>query len=224
MFFRDTHSNFYSSTLIDNAMVHHGFGTKSSVNLKNIYPDTINIIYLNQTHGNTIVMVDTYQKNLEQVFDSADGIITNLSNIIVCIKTADCVPIIFVDVDNHLIGISHQGYKGTLLGLSEKMVNTLETYGSNISRLKVLIGPAICDTCYPVTGKRLEDFKKIFNIHDNIIDLKDLNMKLLITSGVSPENIDVSPLCTSCNPDLFYSYRRDGTHTSLMNFVSINSV
>ena len=41
------------------------------------------------------------------------------------------------------------------------------------------------------------------------LDLKTANASFLIEADVSPKNIFVSDLCTSCRTDLFFSYRRE---------------
>ena len=42
------------------------------------------------------------------------------------------------------------------------------------------------------------------------VDLKAVNRLFLLRAGLSPEHIDVSPLCTACDPDTFWSARRQG--------------
>ena len=42
------------------------------------------------------------------------------------------------------------------------------------------------------------------------IDLKELNRRQLVATGISPEKIEVSAHCTCCEPELFCSYRREG--------------
>jgi len=52
--------------------------------------------------------------------------------------------------------------------------------------------------------------KKIF------LDLVEANRRQLIAAGVSAENISASPLCTSCRPDLLFSYRAEKGVTGRM--------
>ena len=209
----------YKSDLIDTPFFKFGFGTKHTSKLDYQFPLIQNIINLHQVHGDQISVIDSYKSDLLMTSDKADGLITSLKNIVLVIKTADCVPIIFFDEVKRRIGISHQGYKGTLLKLSEKMVKKMQDLGSDIKDIKALIGPAICEKCYIITGKRLKEFKEKFVIKDDLINLKELNRKILLSSGLRKENIDMSLLCTSCNSDLFYSYKRDQTHTWMVNFV-----
>jgi purine-nucleoside/S-methyl-5'-thioadenosine phosphorylase / adenosine deaminase len=52
--------------------------------------------------------------------------------------------------------------------------------------------------------------KKIF------LDLAEANRRQLIDAGVPPKNISASPLCTSCRPDLLFSYRAEKGVTGRM--------
>jgi hypothetical protein len=45
------------------------------------------------------------------------------------------------------------------------------------------------------------------------LDLWEANTRQLLRAGVSSDHIEVSRLCTACTPELFYSYRRDGSRT-----------
>jgi copper oxidase (laccase) domain-containing protein len=44
-----------------------------------------------------------------------------------------------------------------------------------------------------------------------MLDLREVTRRLLAQAGV--ERIEVSEMCTSCEPDLFFSHRRDGERT-----------
>ena len=43
-----------------------------------------------------------------------------------------------------------------------------------------------------------------------MLDLKELNKLILLNAGIPEENIDVSDMCTKCEDELFFSYRRQG--------------
>ncbi len=45
------------------------------------------------------------------------------------------------------------------------------------------------------------------------LDLAAANRWQLADAGIRPRHITVSPLCTACRSDLFFSYRREGAHT-----------
>lgn len=55
------------------------------------------------------------------------------------------------------------------------------------------------------------------------LDLKAANAALLIAAGVSPKNIFVSDLCTSCRTDLFFSYRRESRTGRILSAIGIRA-
>lgn len=194
----------------------YSFGTRNSQPVRDQFPQAKTIINPHQVHGDTIVVIDSTNN---RTYPTADGLITCEKNIVLTIKTADCVPIIYIDNKIGLVGISHQGYKGTLLKISQKMIKKMKTLGSKGHDINVFIGPAVCKKCYAIDGDRLVQFKQLFNIKHNTIDLKYLNREMLLQEGVLDRNINISSLCTSCNPELFYSYRNGERNTCMVNFI-----
>ena len=83
---------------------------------------------------------------------------------------------------------------------------------SNPQDIIAVIGPAISICCYEVSeevrDKLLETVKDSSGLYENRnVDLKKINSRQLEEIGV--KNIDICPYCTSCNNDLFYSYRKE---------------
>lgn len=56
--------------------------------------------------------------------------------------------------------------------------------------------------------------KKIF------LDLVEANRRQLLSAGVPAKNIEASPLCTNCRPDLLFSYRAEKGKTGRMMAVA----
>ena len=52
------------------------------------------LVYMNQVHGNNVVIVD---ENSSKLIDNCDGIITNIKNLPLMVMVADCIPILFFD-------------------------------------------------------------------------------------------------------------------------------
>ncbi len=134
-------------------------------------------------------------RSLQDAFTDTDSLITNVPKVPLLIQTADCAAVSLYDPVNHAIGIAHAGRKGTE---SEIVIKTTEEmhdiYGTCTENLVVSIGPCIYPCCYDM-------------------DLPSLIKAQLLESGVKPENIEESGICTSCNNDIFFSYRADGKKT-----------
>lgn len=228
MFF-DNNLKIFSSSLVDNTSFFAGFGTRElddGRNSDNIFSflkkaklNFSKIIVPRQIHSTNIFV---YEKNnnhfLVEKREDTDGVITKEKNVVLTVVTADCVPLIFIDEKNKIVGISHQGWRGSVKRMSQKMVDKMIEVGSKIEDIKVLIGPSIGQCCYDVDESRYFEFKVEFDGYSDKIfkykkgryhlNLSLLNYLLLIEKGVKKENIDSFPFCTKCDKKRFFSFRR----------------
>ena len=119
-----------------------------------------NIAELNQVHGNTVISVEEQGANKfsEKIID-ADGIFTSMKHYLLCIKTADCVPLLFYDKILGTIGVVHCGWRGLYNDILLNSVNMLKSYyNANIENVAVVICPGICKNCYTVKKDLYEKF------------------------------------------------------------------
>lgn len=80
----------------------------------------------------------------------ADGMVTKVPGLALCILTADCVPVLFADPDNKVIGAAHAGWKGALAGVCEATISAMEEIGADRASIRAAIGPAIQQDSYEV--------------------------------------------------------------------------
>ena len=76
---------------------------------------------LNQVHGDDIFVIKPfgdYYSSSEAL--NYDAIVTNRTNLAICIKTADCVPVFIVDQAKKIIAVVHAGWRGTALEITPK--------------------------------------------------------------------------------------------------------
>lgn len=197
-----------------------------------------NIIYAHQKHTDNILIADKsfFRSPLPLPDDYIfDAMVTNIPGIVLTARSADCVPVLFYDDENQAIGAAHCGWRGTLQELQVKTARKMrELYSTDLRKLKAAIGPCISKCCYEVSADVYDNFinklgsdMKIFfeskPAQKYMCDLKAINQFLLMRK-LSLENIEISENCTCCEPDLFYSHRRDGeyrgTHAA---FISIKN-
>lgn len=157
-----------------------------------------------QTHSVNVEFVDNRNE-----YPDTDGLIITNKKDAIRLKFADCTPLIFYDKKQKIAAVSHAGWRGTAMKIG---IETLSKMNSNPKDVIALIGPAIGVCCYEVS----EDVKeKLFSTVQNKkglynnrnVDLKQINAQQLREFGV--DKIDICPYCTSCNNDLFYSYRKE---------------
>jgi YfiH family protein len=189
---------------------------------------------LNQVHGDDIFVIKPFGDYFSSREDlNYDAIVTSRTNLAICIKTADCVPVFLVDRIKKIIAVVHAGWRGTALEISAKVVGLLrEKFDSFPKDIFTAIGPAIGKCCFELDAAAASDFLKQKN-HEAflfsgkrqnkcIVDLAEANRRQIMNCGVPETNIDISGLCTSCRQDLFFSYRGSGGITGRqVNFMMI---
>ena len=161
-----------------------------------------------------ITPTQTHSSNVEKVYAkdkyfNVDALILDKPNIACVLRFADCSPIILYNPNRKKAGIVHAGWRGTAEKISKKAVKAL---GGDPKDIIAVIGPTICIDCYEVSmdvrDLLLATVKDTSGLFDKMnVDLKGINERQLREAGV--ETIDVCPYCTSCNNDLFYSYRKE---------------
>ena len=188
---------------------------KKAVGLPNL-----RIVTMQQMHGDRIIEVS--DKKLKEA-EAADGMVTGVGGVFLSVLTADCVPVLFSVPSRNLAAVVHAGWKGTLAGLSLKMIRYLKhRYGVEPTSMEVALGPSIGRCCYeirtdvstPLVERWGTLARQSLEVRDGreFLDLRSLNRSLVQEGGIPEEQIFVVGSCTSCTQD-FFSYRRDGNQT-----------
>jgi polyphenol oxidase len=119
------------------------------------------------------------------------------------VMVADCLPVAMVGPGG--VAMAHCGWRGLAGGI---VAGTAEAVRAEAAA----IGPGIGPCCYEVGEEVLSAFADLDDVaRGRMLDLTAVATALLERAGV--DAIEPSGLCTSCNRELFYSYRRDGERT-----------
>ncbi len=180
--------------------------------------DYRNIITLKQIHSNRIFHVGKKERGrggleYDESFSEGDGLLTADFDTPLVIFTADCLPIFFYEKNKKIIGLAHAGWKGSALNIVGNMIDEIIHLGGRQDNILVGIGPGIESKCYEVGREFYFEFnKKYIEIKNEkyYLDITMVNYDNLIKSGVKKDNIFLSDMCTFCNSNYFFSYRRDG--------------
>jgi polyphenol oxidase len=166
-----------------------------------------------QIHSATVINANTFTPGQE-----GDASYTNSSEHLLSVLTADCIPIIFYHPDG-VVAVTHAGWRGILNGIIPATLNVLP------KKPVAVLGPAIGTCCYEVSEELAKDFADRFgesvvdrNFPKPHLDLVTSAMKQLQEGEVS--ELEASDLCTYCHPDLFFSYRRDGSSGRQMSYIA----
>ncbi|MDE7245218.1 MAG: polyphenol oxidase family protein [Oscillospiraceae bacterium] len=158
---------------------------------------------------------------------TADALVTNEPGLNLTVFSADCIILLFWDPVAGAAGACHAGWRGTALDLPVKTVTEMaRLFRARPEDIHVAVGAGIGMCCFE-TGDDVPDaMRTAFGsgadafIRSNgcgkwFVDLKGINVWRLLKSGVKEAHIDVCPLCTACNPGLFWSHRKCGERRGL---------
>lgn len=190
-------------------------------------PPFSRIAALQQVHGQTVVVLDRPIEEVPESLGAGDALVTNQPHVALTIRTADCVPVLLADSEGRAVGAIHAGWRGAIGGIVSKTIECLcERFPCTVDRLRAAIGPAIGACCYEVDEtvlsplrERWPFWREVTRRQDRgkaLLDLKALIARQLVLCGVPSSAVARVNRCTRCEPELFFSYRRDGPQYSTM--------
>ena len=197
------------------------------------------LIKLNQIHSSKVFVVNSKNEQINNI--KADGLVTKLKGIGLSVLGADCAPILFYDKISKIIGVCHAGWRGTINGIIESTITSMENLGAKRNNIISIIGPTIHKESYEIKKdlaiivKKTQFYKKNHSILFQINDDKYLfDLPLLIKESLKFSKInnfgDVH-INTYKKSDLFFSHRKSshknfpkqgktGRHISVIGLIS----
>ena len=156
--------------------------------------------------------------------EDCDGFVTDVAGIMPIVRVADCVPILFLGTKadgSPVIGAAHAGWRGTVSKIAAVTAEKMVSLGCKLQSVRVAIGTHIGECCYEVS----EDFyasvasavseefaarhiKSTEVAGKYMADLTGMNLEILSQVGIGAERVEVSPYCTACDGDTFFSHRK----------------
>lgn len=179
------------------------FFNKSSLNISKSVKATL-------VHGTKIKVVTEANYGNEYVCDS---LITSSNNVVLCMVTADCFPLVIFDPKTKLISLTHLGHRGVSAKLTERVVRKMQKLGSNVSDLIVVIGAGIRKESYifdEVSQKNDPEWADFLSVTDDgriSVDLAGFIIKQLLECGVVNKNITDLKINTAKDKKYFSHYR-----------------
>lgn len=176
------------------------------------------LVQVRQIHSAKVIRADVPMDASEE----GDAIATDSPGLLLLMRFADCVPVLFFDPENKAIAIAHAGWKGTLKGVVSEVVRTMKSnYGTSPGQVRVGIGPSIGPDRYQVGSDVIKETKRIFpeEYHQVLredfdgvkLDLWKANEIHLRKMGV--DQIEIAGICTASDPDRWYSHRAEKGRT-----------
>jgi len=193
------------------------------------------LVMPHQVHKTKVIQIDKAFLSLpsaerKEALEGVDALMTSLSGICIGVSTADCIPVLLYDHEHRAVCAIHAGWRGTLKRIVMKAIKAMtEAFGTSPQQLAAQIGPGIHLDSFEVGDEVYDAFEKEgFDMTDISsrqkvregecctekekwhINLPECNRLQLIESGMEPQNINVSPICTFKQSADYFSARRLG--------------
>ncbi|MBE6631351.1 MAG: peptidoglycan editing factor PgeF [Ruminococcaceae bacterium] len=173
------------------------------------------VISAKQIHSAKVLRVGPEDKGLEST--ECDGFVTDKKGVTLCVKVADCVPVLLCDGERRIVSAVHAGWRGSAAGICVNAVREMLKIGADIKNINAAIGPSIHSCCFEVGEDYREALKDMLGskseryiIQKNgslFSDIVRMNRDMLLEAGLKEENICESGRCSCCEPELFFSHR-----------------
>ena len=151
-------------------------------------------------------------------YERCDGLWTEQSGLAMLLVTADCVPVALArENGGRRLAVLHVGWRGLLAGIVEAGVAALGP-GSAAAA----VGPAIGPCCYEVGEDVAGPFRERFGdgvVRGRRLDLPGATESALRAAGI--ERVERNGRCTACEPELFFSHRRERGRTGRQGVVAV---
>ena len=170
-----------------------------------------------QVHCDGVKIVKD-QADVDNSEERFDGLVSRMSDVLVGVKTADCVPVLIGDSRTGSFAAVHAGWRGTVASIVVRAIETMQSeFGSEPKDMIAAIGPAAGCGNYEIGSDVIGAFAAAFEgsekyftpTHEGhaLVDLHLANKDQLLSCGVPLGAIYTAPFCTMNRPDLFFSYR-----------------
>jgi YfiH family protein len=175
-------------------------------------------------HGARVGLVGP--TDLGRVRPETDALVTANPSVVLMLRFADCVPVLFYERRRRAIGLAHAGWRGVPAGVVPATVTTMvETLGCNPADLWAGVGPGIGPCCYKVGVEVAAQISAAVNGSDPFrqengriyLDLWAAVQSQLEQAGVG--QIEVAGLCTACHTEDWFSHRAEGGKTGRFGVV-----
>jgi YfiH family protein len=168
------------------------------------------LVLAEQVHGAAVV------RARPGTLIEADALWTDERDAWLGIRTADCVPVLLCSEDGARVAAVHSGWRGTVARIAQGAVATLAREGAPGETLRAAIGPSIGVCCYEVSEDLAGRFADAFGAEvvrrdgpRPHLDLRWAVRRTLLQAGVQQAHIEDVPGCNACDPQRFFSHRRD---------------
>jgi YfiH family protein len=169
------------------------------------------VVRVSQVHGNDVHVLRPGDDLPVRPMPRADALVTTRTDVALCVRAADCLPVLLADQANGVIGAAHSGRRGLYAGVVPATVEAMRALGAE--RITAVLGPYACGNCYEVPeDMRAEVAERVPAAY---AETSWGTPSIDVAAGVAAQlaELDCAVVdATSCTieSENFYSYRREG--------------
>lgn len=171
------------------------------------------LVFMNQVHGKEILLLRQHDFDGFREPVSADAMITDIPQLALMVKQADCQGVLLFDPTKGVVANVHCGWRGNVINILKSVVQKMTSeFGCLAADLTAAIGPSLGPCC-----SEFVDYEEIFPeafrrfmIRKAYFNLWEISRYQLLEAGLKNEHIEVAGICTRCRSEMFYSYRGEG--------------
>ncbi|MGD9957345.1 MAG: peptidoglycan editing factor PgeF [Candidatus Nanopelagicales bacterium] len=180
------------------------------------------LVSMAPVHGNDVGEVGAPQPD---PVPEVDALVTRVPGIALLTVAADCVPVLLGDSDAGVVAVVHAGWRGIRSDVVGTTLASMVELGAEASRIRAVVGPAVCGLCYDVPRDRYDEVVAVAPSAASVardgapgLDLRAAAVDRLRRAGA---HVSLHGGCTQESDDL-YSFRRDrltGRHGGVVALV-----
>ncbi len=179
-------------------------------------------VFLNQVHGTGIHVLKQGMDAKDQVWDTqtgftpapvtADGLVTDIPDLALVIQVADCQAVLLFDPEKQVIANVHSGWRGSVANILDRCVDTMVSeFDCRPASILAGISPSLGPCCAEFINFKDEIPRALWgykSLDRPYFNFWQISRDQLAQKGVQPKNINQMDICTACNTDQFFSYRK----------------
>ncbi len=179
------------------------------------------LVFAHQVHGTHVLMADadtrgygqqTTRAREEQQAQTGDALVTAVSGQLLTIQVADCQAVLLYDPVRGVVANVHAGWRSSVGNVIGKTIAMMQMhYGCKPGHIVAGIGPSLGPCCAEFVNYKREIPRGLWHhkVGSHHFDFWAITCEQLEKAGVASTQVHTSEICTRCNPEIFFSYRRE---------------
>lgn len=169
------------------------------------------VVRISQVHGRDVHVVGPEDPLPLVPMPQADGVVTARTDVALCVRAADCLPVLLADPEHGVIGAAHSGRRGLYAGIVPATVEAMRDLGAE--SITAVLGPYACGRCYEVPAEmRAEVAERApASYGETSWGTPSIDVAAGVTAQLTELGCRIVD-ATSCTieSENWYSYRREG--------------